>query len=164
MLTMAPNIPQCTLKMLVIQPGPPFWCETLQIVDPKMCCLPQDTEMQQPSFNDDCCSTCVAALAYMHMVCPLCLWTVDADLSHNIGAIHIPLWILPLCLLPLTKTIHYCKRAFWYYDSWWDISGMRSKTGGIHPTSCRPNPGPTTPCNFFDTDIIQYQNEKCQTK
>ena len=23
-LTMAPNIPQCTLKMLVIQPGPPF--------------------------------------------------------------------------------------------------------------------------------------------
>ena len=55
-------------------------------------------------------------------------------------------------------------RAFWYYDSWWDIGGMRSKTGGIHPTSCRPKPRPTTPRNFFDTVIIQYQNEKCQTK
>ena len=54
--------------------------------------------------------------------------------------------------------------AFWYYDSWWDIGGMRSKTGGIHPTSCRSKPQPTTPRYFFDTVIIQYQNEKCQTK
>ena len=31
-LTMAPNIPQCTLKMLVIQPGPPFHFNEVQIV------------------------------------------------------------------------------------------------------------------------------------
>ena len=31
-LTMAPNIPQCTLKMLVIQPGPPFHSNEVQIV------------------------------------------------------------------------------------------------------------------------------------
>ena len=32
MLTMAPNIPQCTLKMLVIQPGPPFHFNEVEMV------------------------------------------------------------------------------------------------------------------------------------
>ena len=32
MLTMAPNIPQCTLKMIVIQPGPPFHFNRVKIV------------------------------------------------------------------------------------------------------------------------------------
>ena len=32
MLTMAPNIPQCTLKMIVIQPGPPFHFNGVEIV------------------------------------------------------------------------------------------------------------------------------------
>ena len=32
MLTMAPNIPQRTLKMIVIQPGPPFHFNGVKIV------------------------------------------------------------------------------------------------------------------------------------
>ena len=32
MLTMAPNIPQCTLKMIVIQAGPPFHFNGVKIV------------------------------------------------------------------------------------------------------------------------------------
>ena len=32
MLTMAPNIPECMLKMIVIQPGPPFHFNGVKIV------------------------------------------------------------------------------------------------------------------------------------
>ena len=32
MLTMAPNIPQCVLKMIVIQPGPPFHFNGVKVV------------------------------------------------------------------------------------------------------------------------------------
>ena len=35
MLTMAPNIPQCTLKMLVIQPGPQFHFNEVEMVKKK---------------------------------------------------------------------------------------------------------------------------------
>ena len=32
MLSMAPNIPQCTLKMIVIKPGPPFHFNGVKII------------------------------------------------------------------------------------------------------------------------------------
>ena len=44
--------------------------------------------------------------------------------------------------------------AFWYYDSWWDIGGMKSKTGGIHPTSCCPKPRPTTLAIFLTLSLF----------
>ena len=57
--------------------------------------------------------------------------------------------------------------AFLYYSSiycnWWDFGGMSSvyiEIGGIHPTSCRPNPQPTTPHNSVVMIKLLSQKEK----
>ncbi len=64
----------------------------------------------------------------------------------------------------ISQRIQANRAAVLYYTSqyfiWWDFGGMTIQElniGGIDPNCRRPKPRPTTPRDFFESILFQYQ-------